>query len=415
MLLREAEKLAKDLEAVKRTQGSNAKATMTVDWTTGYHREFLDMVGNGKRQWYVTWATVLAADAPDDDDEYHDFEDTFYAAQSRLATPTLTATRIRRLMASGWPEIVLKAIVEKTLDAGITVASVKKAQGVKKTFAPALCKDWLKIPASKQTTLLSTKRYFSTPKMDGLRCLIKLHSEDRGVYSRSLKPLFNMDAHLEALEKAIDFPCIVDGEAFACEGSWNASITGAKKKGSNVPMTLYPFDMVLRSEVDSMTYAMPASERWAMLEKLIPYDDQMFSWVHHIRVHTPEDVAQQHREDVADGWEGSVLHDADAPYACSRSASWIKVKSWLSSEFTVVNVFPGTGKHFGRAGGLMVEGEVDGVEISCEVGTGFTDTEREDLWKNREKHVGRVAEIKYFEVTDSALRFPVFLRFREEE
>lgn len=404
--------ISKDLAALKKASGSNAKQDLVKSWTTGYHREFIDLVGNDKRQWYVTWGKVKSAEPSDP----IPLEQILHAAEHRLATPTQTAERLKALLEDGWPGVVLKAIVDKTFDAGISVSSIKKAQGAAKRFTPSLCADWLKMSDKKRRKLLVEGDYFSTPKMDGLRCVFKLHSEDRGVYSRSLKPLYNLDHHLRVLEEAIDFPCIVDGEAFAADGTWNSSMTGTKRKGSGIHMIFYPFDLVARDEVDSMNYTTPARDRWALMEDLIPYDSLTFEEVVHTKVHTPEEVQECFELDLADGWEGSVLHDASAVYACKRSNAWIKCKQFFSSEFTIVGFIPGTGKHLGRLGAIMVTGEYEGRSVTAEVGTGFSDAERQELWDNQADYLGATAEIKSFEVTEAgSLRFPSFLRIREDE
>ena len=414
MHLEEAKRLAHDLTIMKNADGRNAKMELAKGWKHPYHKEFLELVGNDKRQWFTTWATVLQADPAE---EGLDLDEILYAAEHRLATPSTTAERIQDLLAEGWPVDVLRAVVDKKFDAGITIASFKKVLGARKVWQPALCADWLKMSDKKRTKLLTETDYYSTPKMDGLRCIMKLHTDDRGCYSRTLKPLHNMEHMLEALESMIDFPCHVDGEVFAADGTWNSSMTGVKKKGAKIPLLFYPFDLVPREEVDSQEYLLTARERWDLMDENIDYgEEDMFCRVHHHLVKTVAEVEHEHREDVAAGWEGSVLHDANATYACKRSNAWIKVKQFHSSEFTVAGVCPGTGKHLGRLGAIIIKGAAfDGTPITAEVGTGFKDHEREAIWSDPDSYIGRSAEIKYFEVTDASLRFPVFLRFRDEE
>ena len=412
MDLDEALLIAADMAKLKALSGSTAKQGLVKSWVSGHHREFIDLVGNDKRQWFVTWGKVLEAEGSDP----IPLGQILLAAEKRLATPTQTAERLKALLDYGWPEIVLKAIVDKTMDAGLSVSSIKKAQGDAKHFTPALCADWLKMNDKKRRKLLSEGEYFSTPKMDGLRCVFKLHSPDRGVYSRSLKPLYNMDQHLALLEQHIDFQCIIDGEAFAADGTWNSSMTGVKRKGADIPMIFYPFDMVRRQEVDSMNYVMQAYDRWNLMDYNIPYHLDEFEAVHHLRVHTPEDVQAAFEADITDGWEGSVLHDATATYACKRSNAWIKVKQFFSSEFTIRGFIPGTGKHSGRLGALIIEGDYAGKHITSEVGTGFTDEERQEFWDSQDRYLGSMVETKFFEATEAgSLRFPSFLRLREEE
>lgn len=66
----------------------------------------------------------------------------------------------------------------------------------------------------------------------------------------------------------------------------------------------------------------------------------------------------------------------------------------------------------------MCEGEDQGKRIRTNVGSGFSDAQRADIWKSRKKMLGRVVEIKGDALTMDqnqdtwSLRFPVFMQFR---
>lgn len=407
----DARLLASDLDQMKSLSGSTSKAEFAETWTKSHHQEFLEWVGNTHRQWFVTWTAVQSATPSGGD---LPLDEVLYAAEARLATPAQTASRLAAKRAGGWPDNVLKAIVEKTLDAGITVKSILKAQGSVVRFSPSLAADWTKMSDKKRQELLENCRFVSTPKMDGLRCIIKLNTPDEGVYSRSLKPLKNMNRHLEALKRMFRNPCVIDGEALASDGSWNSSMTGSKREGSSVPMLLYPFDYIPADEMASGKYVTKAEERHDILNTTLDYgDESMFVRVEQTPVRSIKDVTEAHRADIMDGWEGSVLHNLDAPYACKRSTAWVKVKAWQSSEFIVSGFVAGRGKHQGRLGTIVIEGTHLGLPIRCEVGTGFSDAQREEIWSDQSRFLHARCEIKFFEATpDGALRFPSFLRFR---
>ena len=165
---------------------------------------------------------------------------------------------------------------------------------------------------------------------------------------------------------------------------------------------------------------MPKVKRLALLKKHMKYGP-MFVEVPFEPVFDLADVQSNLEKHLAAGFEGSVLHDLTAVYrpqvdkAENRTLAWIKVKEWLSSEFTVIGFIAGTGKHRGRLGAFLVEGEVDGVTVKSEVGTGMTNELRQDMWDNQSKWKGALVEIKYFRVTkDLSLLFPSMLRRRED-
>ena len=74
-------------------------------------------------------------------------------------------------------------------------------------------------------------------------------------------------------------------------------------------------------------------------------------------------------------------------------------------------------KYEGMLGALVCSGVIDGKYIETEVGTGFTDEQRNEFWLNKDVLIGRLAEIKFQEISSDAtgkfsLRFPVFLKFK---
>ena len=78
----------------------------------------------------------------------------------------------------------------------------------------------------------------------------------------------------------------------------------------------------------------------------------------------------------------------------------------------VTGYYEGKDKFTGMLGGIIVD--FNGVEVR--VGGGYTEQQRKDLWEIRDQLLGRIAEVKYMELTNSnppSLRHPIFLRFRD--
>lgn len=109
------------------------------------------------------------------------------------------------------------------------------------------------------------------------------------------------------------------------------------------------------------------------------------------------------------GYDGAILRRKDAPWAAgaSKNGEAIKVKPVQSLDLRAWAVYPGKGKHANRAGGITVA--YRGVETN--VGTGFSDEEREHLTLHGCK--GLIAEIEFMELTaDGKLREPRFKGWR---
>ena len=120
---------------------------------------------------------------------------------------------------------------------------------------------------------------------------------------------------------------------------------------------------------------------------------------------------------VAGGYEGIMIKDPDAGYECKRSVAWLKLKPFIEVSLEVVDVEEGTGRNVGRLGAIVCQGVDDGKTIRVNVGSGFSDSDRDSYWASRDSLLGQIVEVRADAVTQNqdgtySLRFPRFLRFR---
>jgi DNA ligase-1 len=107
------------------------------------------------------------------------------------------------------------------------------------------------------------------------------------------------------------------------------------------------------------------------------------------------------------GGEGLMLRQPGSHYEPGRSTTLLKVKRFQDAEARVVAHLPGTGRHGGRLGAVLVELS-DRTTFS--VGTGFTDAQRECP-----PAIGSVITFRYQELSDRGVpRFPTFVRARPD-
>lgn len=117
---------------------------------------------------------------------------------------------------------------------------------------------------------------------------------------------------------------------------------------------------------------------------------------------------------IEQGWEGLMLNK-DATYKCKRTTDLIKIKKFYTMDLSVVEVLEGEGRLKGTLGALVVKYK----ENTVNVGSGFDDETRKNLWKKRELLIGQVIEVKYKEISKDkktgleSLQFPIYVGLRE--
>ena len=113
------------------------------------------------------------------------------------------------------------------------------------------------------------------------------------------------------------------------------------------------------------------------------------------------------------GYDGAIIRRKDAPWTtgASKNGEAIKVKPVQSLDLEVHGWFRGKGKHAQRAGGITVL--YRGVQT--DVGTGFTDREREQIAATGQAPCA-IAEVEFMELTaDGKLREPRFKGWRYDK
>jgi len=121
---------------------------------------------------------------------------------------------------------------------------------------------------------------------------------------------------------------------------------------------------------------------------------------------------------VHSGFEGIMIKNPNSPYECKRSTSWLKSKPFIEVSLEVVNYEEGTGRNSGKLGAIIAEGNDNGKFFKLNIGSGFTDNQRFEFWKNRENLIGKIIEVRADSISKSqdgenwSLRFPRFKTFR---
>jgi DNA ligase 1 len=269
------------------------------------------------------------------------------------------------------------------------------------------------------------------PKLDGVRCITVVDFEARTVvqYTRNGKVLENFSHISDSLLANIDDlgrSYVLDGEVVSKSFQDLMKQVHRKDDVQAGDARLMLFDILPLSEFKKGKSVMGQKRRSALLRTLKP----IFDKCGHIDIIPQKEIDldgyvgelefKQFNKDAIDaGYEGIMIKVPDAPYECKRSTSWLKQKPFIEVSLTVTAVEEGTGRNEGKLGALVCEGVDDGKRIVVNVGSGFSDADRDEFWTDKEAVVGQVVEVRADAATRSqdsediySLRFPRFLRFR---
>ena len=281
-------------------------------------------------------------------------------------------------------------------------------------------------------------------KLDGVRVITVIQGRNVTMYSRNGK-VFDNFGHLEdeianilhklrtrlSVSNNLATGSSIFGQGFVLDGevvgrSFQELMRQAHRK-SNVAATdshYYIFDWLPLEDFKRGHWNAQQHKRLAGLESVreVLAEDSKLHILPGIEVDldTAEGRDQTRRyaqDSVAGGYEGIMIKNLDAPYECKRSTFWMKWKPTITVDLNIVGFEEGTGRNEGRLGAIICEGVDNERNIRVNVGSGLSDSDRDQYWIHRDRILGRVVEVMADAVTQNqdgsySLRFPRFVRFR---
>lgn len=278
------------------------------------------------------------------------------------------------------------------------------------------------------------------PKLDGVRVLMLCSIRDDGLrvaasYSRNGK-IFENFGHIEKqLMEHMDYLSVktgftyffLDGEVVS--NSFQELMRQARRKENAQAQdsVFHIFDIIPGEDFVRGYWNAALNSRLMLLNKIRPIVDKMpnVKLLNHIDVDLDTALGREQfdryaKDCVSDGFEGVMIKSLNAPYECKRNTFWLKWKPVITVDLEVVDVEEGTGRNLGRLGALVCSGSDHGKQINVNVGSGFSDADRDDFWINRLLVLGRTVEIMADVISKNqdgtySLRFPRFVRFRDDK
>jgi DNA ligase-1 len=349
---------------------------------------------------------------------------TGHAAQTAVAHARMNATEAQW---NNW----YRRILIKDLRCGTSEKTINKVVEKKyKDYAIPVFSCQLAHDSANHESKVAGEKLIEV-KLDGVRVIsIVYPSGHVDQYSRNGKELVNFPHIKEQLARHAKWfaePVVLDGEVMSASFQDLMKMVHRKSDVKSDDAVLNLFDIITLREFQA------GVGKYRQIDRSV----SLAAWYSHCADHMPNiTVVGQERVDLREpagqarfrqinqeavdgGYEGIMIKDLEAIYECKRSVAWLKLKPYIEVSLTVVAVEEGTGRNEGKLGALICEGEDDGKNIRVNVGSGFTDSDRDAYWQSREDVIGHTIEVRADAATKSqdseevwSLRFPRFLRFR---
>ena len=265
-----------------------------------------------------------------------------------------------------------------------------------------------------------------TEKLDGIRCMAICKEDGVQLFSRQGKLIegcASIEMVLTGLRIQIGRDFVLDGELLAMDCEYDTVYKETTKRVKNkneLKEGIYymAFDMLEMEEFNQSKGIYKYHER---LQKLLELDKLMGSTF--LRIIQPlylgsdmNRVLELLETYKKLGAEGLMVNLINAPYEFKRSKNILKVKVMQTADLRIVGFEEGQGRNAGKLGAILVDFKGGIVKV----GSGFTDFDREYIWKNQDQYLGKIAEIQYFEITKDktgteSLRFPVWKHLRTDK
>lgn len=322
----------------------------------------------------------------------------------------------------------IKRILLKDTKAGIGISTVNS---VFKGFIP----DFKVMLADKYDPDKMEFPVFVQPKLDGIRTICRVDTASGAVdwLTREGNPITVMD-HLngKALELAVSLysvlvengsaptPCILylDGEGVT--GSFNKTVSEMRKKNKKAEDAQFAvFDFFTASSLAEREqledYTMETRYRYLKEAYAKAFDGKSSDhFGKEIRIlvgamaETHDDVMNVYRKLREAKVEGVIVKDLKEPYHFRRNRAWSKIKDQIEADGEIIGFEAGDpDKGFAHTLGSVVVRIESGVEVN--VASGLSLEQRDEIWANQDKYLGRLTEIHGHEYTpDGSIRHPRF-------
>lgn len=327
--------------------------------------------------------------------------------------------------------LMCRPVIIKDLRCGISEKTINKVVGNTEWRIPVFGVQLAQDSTDQPKKMKGIKRL--EVKLDGVRVIAVVQGANCTLYSRNGKIFENFPQIAEAVEDARNAfhygrgtggNFVLDGEIVGESFQKLMKQAHRKSDAKTLGMVYHIFDIVPLDALKEGHWNVNQQARLDWLESAQAALDETDCLRIMPGMNVDLDTAEGHdilrrfaEASVEQGYEGIMIKSLDAPYICKRSDSWMKWKPTITVDLTIVGFEQGTGRNAGRLGAIIYEGVDNERNIRVNVGTGYSDKDRDDFWAARDQLLGVVGEVQADAVTQNqdgsySLRFPRHVRFR---
>ena len=259
--------------------------------------------------------------------------------------------------------------------------------------------------------------WWGSYKYDGIRC-IYFNSTPNILYSRKGLEFKGFEKILDDIHLLVDRlnsfdDVFIDGELYSDELDFNniQSIVMTEDSSSVDKDKIYlrVFAIGPCNNTNEMISMFNNTDLFIDLDKIKP--------ISYFKIDNDSNtIISKCKELIGLGYEGIMLRDPNVPYDWKRSNKLLKYKMFKDNhelDMVVSDILPGKPgtKYVNTMGALLCIGEIDNKEVRCRVGSGFTDSERDDIWNNPDKYLNKEIVVRYQDITSDSKTGNISIRF----
>lgn len=318
-------------------------------------------------------------------------------------------------------EDLLRAIICKDLSIGVDAKTInKEIPGLIREFNVMLANKYFDKPQ-----FVEGKKFAITTKIDGGRIIAMKENGEVSFYTRAGQKYEGLVDLEDEMSRLMPDNTCLDGEitllnrgSLSSKEAYKQTMKITRADGEKHGIKMLVFDYMTVNEFKNQYCEFNYSTRRAGVELLFLQEDFKFFELLPI-LYVGEDTSMITTlldEQVAAGEEGIMINLSEALYEFKRTNALLKCKKFNTADLRVIGFEQGSGKYAGKLGAFICE--YKGGKVN--VGSGLTDEQRTEIYKDPFKYIGTIIEIAYFEETKDStgkpsLRFPTFKDFRPDK